>query len=434
MRIHIVPLQVHIPIYLQSFKLINIEPYSQEPYEAVVLITYKDKLLTIGYIGSAFPEDSNIRFVPTSKIFCRDYTSNIYEPISAEPLEANALNCFSTEELDSKAELILTSLEERAKYLELSSQEALMFLLEKTNKLLSLKSSLSKLVPGSTEYNNLNNYIQYLDQIPKTTLPLKYAIGEIKNLIEVLPLSKEDQLMLYLTIRYSYFLDKPGLPPLLFSGPPGVGKTTFAYDLAKLLETPMRVFSLGDKTDKNYVSGFLRTYTNSSPGIIVQELINTKCLNPILVCDEIDKSSTEVQNSFLSLLDPSQNTNWVDAYINQPIDVSNITFIFTSNDNTKLSKPFRDRLTEVHFRNYSTEELKELIKNKLIPKISKELSISDTITNDLDISNLLTHDSIRTIEKNLKLLLVQKHIAKDEEFVISRKSKATPSRKPGIGF
>lgn len=164
-------------------------------------------------------------------------------------------------------------------------------------------------------------------------------------------------------------------PILLFTGPPGVGKTSVAKSIAHVMGREFQRISLGGLRDESEIKGHRRTYIGALPGLIIQALRKAKTNNPVILLDEIDKMSEggvrgngNPEGALLEVLDPEQNVNFKDHYIGFPVDISKITFLCTSNDCYRLSAPLLDRMEVIPINGYNFYEKLEILKRFILPK------------------------------------------------------------------
>ena len=201
---------------------------------------------------------------------------------------------------------------------------------------------------------------------------------------------------------------------LCLAGPPGVGKTSIVKSLAKSMGRKYVRIALGGIHDEAEIRGHRKTYIGSMPGRIVEAVIKSGVMNPIILLDEIDKVGNDFKgdpsSALLEALDPEQNNSFADHYIEFPLDLSRVLFITTANDVSEIAGPLYDRMEVIELNSYTALEKfyiakKHLVKKEMIKHslTSKEFKISDDAINIL-IENYTREAGVRTLEKQIATL------------------------------
>jgi len=238
--------------------------------------------------------------------------------------------------------------------------------------------------PNQAEYNVSLNYLETILDFPwdvytrdslKLTDVKKQLDDDHHGLDDV-----KDRIIEYLAVRK--LKDDMKGPILCLVGPPGVGKTSLGKSIAQALGRKMKRVSLGGVGDESEIRGHRKTYIGAMPGKIVKSMINIGVNNPLFLLDEIDKMSKDYKgdpaSAMLEVLDPEQNNEFMDHYLDIPIDLSNCLFIATANSLRTISGPLRDRMEIIELSGYTYEEKENIATKHLVPKQIKKNGLSDT--------------------------------------------------------
>ena len=196
---------------------------------------------------------------------------------------------------------------------------------------------------------------------------------------------------------------------ICFVGPPGVGKTSLANSIATALKRPLARIALGGLEDVNELRGHRRTYLGAMPGRFISALIDAEQMNPVMVLDEIDKLGANHRGDptavMLEVLDPEQNNEFRDFYINFNIDLSHCVFVATANNAAKIPAPLRDRMEFIEISSYTPSEKYHIAKEYLIPQelkkhalAKKDINLSD-VTIKLIIEKFTREAGVRNLRR-----------------------------------
>jgi ATP-dependent Lon protease len=284
---------------------------------------------------------------------------------------------------------------------------------------------------GDGEYYKIKNWVDTFMRIPfgvYKTLPITITNG-IDNCTEFMENSRKilddavyglnDAKMQIMQLLGQLITNPSAVGSAIgIHGSPGVGKTNLAREgISKILGRPFAFIALGGATDSSFLEGHSYTYEGSSWGKIVQILIDSKCMNPVIYFDELDKVSEtpkgdEIIGILTHLIDTSQNNQFHDRYFAEiDFDLSKCLFIFTYNDESKINPILKDRMYKIQIKNYNKKEKTIIANNYLLPKIRDQVKFNfeDIIVND-DIIHYIVdtycdkEDGVRNLKRCLEII------------------------------
>ncbi len=202
---------------------------------------------------------------------------------------------------------------------------------------------------------------------------------------------------------------------ICFVGPPGVGKTSIGKSVAEALNRKFFRFSLGGMRDEAEIKGHRRTYIGAMPGKIIQSMKKVQVANPVIMLDEIDKVGASFQgdpaSALLEVLDPEQNSAFLDHYLDLNFDISNVLFIATANQVDTIPKPLLDRMEIMNLSGYILEEKLQIARKYLIKKqlaehgLKKDMVKIDRAALKKIIDSYAREAGVRVLENNIKKIM-----------------------------
>ncbi len=276
---------------------------------------------------------------------------------------------------------------------------------------------LKVLESGSPEYAVTRNYLDVLTTIPwgklaKENISLPRAREILDKDHEGLK-DVKDRIIEFLALGALKGETRGSI--MLFVGPPGVGKTSIGKSIAKALNRPFFRLSLGGVDDESVIKGHRKTYIGAMPGKMVQALRESKVMNPVIMLDEIDKLSHSYQGdpsaALLEALDPEQNENFLDHYVDEKLDLSNCLFICTANTTDSIPAPLLDRMDPIRLAGYIAKEKLLIAKKHLWPRGLKDaglkrsqVHISDAVLMKI-IEEYARESGVRSLERALAKII-----------------------------
>lgn len=305
---------------------------------------------------------------------------------------------------------------------------------------------LNALEVQSAEYSVVRNYIDWL-----TIVPWGIYSEETHDIAKAEKVLEEDHYGLKdIKERILEFIGVGKLTGgvkgsiICLVGPPGVGKTSIGKSIARALNRKFFRFSVGGMRDEAEIKGHRRTYIGAMPGKVIQALKVCQTMNPVIMLDEVDKMGASYQgdpaSALLEVLDPEQNKDFLDHYLDVRSDLSNILFIVTANVLDTIPEPLKDRMEILRLSGYIQAEKVAIAKKYLVPRNRKNMglkagNITFTPGALAQITNAYAREAgVRTLENNLKKIMrkvaVKLARGKTPKAIISEKNLATYLGKP----
>ncbi|KAK3390501.1 Lon protease C-terminal proteolytic domain-containing protein [Podospora didyma] len=276
-------------------------------------------------------------------------------------------------------------------------------------------NKLAHLEPAASEFNVTRNYLDWLTQIPWGQRSSE-NFG-IQNAIKVLDEDHyglkdvKDRILEFIAVGKLRGTVEGKI--LCFVGPPGVGKTSIGKSIARALNRQYYRFSVGGLTDVAEIKGHRRTYVGALPGRVIQALKKCKTENPLILIDEIDKIGRGYQgdpsSALLELLDPEQNSSFLDHYMDVPVDLSKVLFVCTANMTDTIPRPLLDRMEVIRLSGYVSDEKMAIAEKYLAPQAQDLAGLKDV---DVKLSKEAIEELIKSYCRESGVRNLKKQIEK----------------------
>ena len=241
-----------------------------------------------------------------------------------------------------------------------------------------------------------------LDKIERVLNETHYGLNDIKT-----------RILEYIAVKK--LTNEENAPILCLVGPPGVGKTTLAFSIAKALNKNFVKISVGGVSDQAEIVGHRRTYVGAEPGRIINAMIKAKSSNPLFLIDEIDKMTKgfngDPESAMLEVLDREQNKYFTDNFLEEKYDLSKVMFVLTANDISMIPSPLLDRLEIIELSSYTRFEKLDIVKEHMLPNLLKKhgldkykINFTDEAINSI-IENYSKEAGVRELERLISKIL-----------------------------
>jgi len=292
-------------------------------------------------------------------------------------------------------------------------------------------NSLRYMDPGSGEYYKIRNWVDTFMRIPfgkYETLPINISdgvdkchdfMGNAQKILDSAVYGLNDAKMQIMQMLGQLVTNPKSIgSAIAIHGPPGTGKTSLVKEgISKILNRPFAFIALGGATDSSFLEGHSYTYEGSTWGKIVQILIDSKCMNPVIYFDELDKISEtpkgeEIAGILTHLTDTSQNSQFHDKYFAEvDFDLSKCLFIFSYNDENRINPILKDRMYRIQTKGYNQKQKTTISNQYLLPKIreqvkfeDKEIIIPDETLHHIIEEHCNKEDGVRNLKRCLEII------------------------------
>ena len=292
-------------------------------------------------------------------------------------------------------------------------------------------SALRYMDPGAGEYYKVKNWVDTFMNIPfgkYTSLPISIEDGiektgafmaNAKKTLDDAVYGLDDAKLQIMQLVGQWITNPDAVgTAIAIKGPPGTGKTTLIKEgISKILNRNFEFIALGGATDSSFLEGHSYTYEGSQWGKIVDILIKSRCMNPVIYFDELDKISEtpkgeEIAGILTHLTDTSQNTQFHDKYFSEvDFDLSKCLFIFSYNDESRINPILKDRMYRIHTDGYDSKQKIVIANNYLLPTIRKQVkfNIDDIVISDDVLSHIITsftdgEKGVRNLKRCLEII------------------------------